>query len=140
MLFGYANIAIITEYNKRYNKIMKHFNLGNFLESHNDVTQEDVAQIIGASQPFVSLVKKGKRGLNEDMIDKLRKSYNDIDSYITDVQEAVVQHNEHGDNVGRDKVINNSSEEITVLKARLEAKESEIMWLRGLVEKLTLRQ
>lgn len=119
---------------------MKHFNLGNFLESHNDVTQEDVAQIIGASQPFVSLVKKGKRGLNEDMIDKLRKSYNDIDSYITDVQEAVVQHNEHGDNVGRDKVINNSSEEITVLKARLEAKESEIMWLRGLVEKLTLRQ
>lgn len=119
---------------------MKRFNIGKFLDNHNGVTQEEVAQIIGASQPFVSLVKKGKRGLDDDKINKLREKYNDVDSYITDEPETVVQHNEHGDNVGRDKVINNSSEEITILKARLEAKESEIMWLRGLVEKLTLRQ
>lgn len=119
---------------------MKRFNIGKFLSNHNDMTQEEFAQIIGASQPFASLVKKGKRSLNDEMLNKLREKYNDVDSYITDESEAIIQHNEHGDYVGRDKVINNSSEEITILKARLEAKESEIMWLRGLVEKLTLRQ
>lgn len=103
------------------------------------MSQVKLAEIIGVSQSFVAQAEKGERRYNDVMKDKLRVIYGDIGSYITELPNpTMVQNNRHGDNIGGDKIVSGDKDlEMARLRAELAAKDSEIMWLRGLVEKLT---
>jgi len=76
---------------------MEHFDLQRFRTDRN-LTQQDLATLLGCKQPFISAVEKGERELSDDKILILQEKYGDITGYISTIPE-VVQNNQNGDNI-----------------------------------------
>lgn len=118
---------------------MEYFDSRRFRNDHGKMSQTKFAEMIGVTQSFVAQAEKGERKYNDEMKDKLRSHFDDVDSYITELSGlTMVQNNNHGDNINGDKIVSEDTDiELVKLRAELDAKNSEIKWLRELVEKLT---
>lgn len=105
----------------------------------NSLTQAELAAYLGVKQGYISQVET--RGAEpQAIISKIIHNENGWDTTPLDSQ-TVIQYNNTGDNIGGDKLtFNSDNEEIIRLRAELKTKESEIKWLRNLVEKLSLRE
>lgn len=127
---------------------MAYIDLRRLREDNGRISQAQLAEKLGFTQPFISQIEDGKRRPNSQLLDALREMYGDIDCYITDepaAKKRVYQHNENGNNINGDTVLvggtcDEASVEIIKLRAELDAKEKEIQWLRSLVEKLSLQK
>lgn len=61
---------------------MERFDLQRFRKDKN-LTQKDLTDILGCSQPFISSVEKGNRPFPHEMMVILQSNYGYIDDYIT---------------------------------------------------------
>lgn len=122
---------------------MQYIDLKKLRADNGGITQSQLADLLGCKQPFIAQVETGVRSLGDDMLKILEDKFGDISAYITDFPEKpIVQNNRHGDNIGGDKILYSSEDkdaEIIRLTAKLEAAESEIAWLRSMVEKLSAK-
>lgn len=105
----------------------------------NSLTQSELATYLGVKQGYISQIEK-RCAEPQALISRIIQNENGWDTTPLDPQ-TVIQYNNNGDNIGGDKLtFNSDNEEIIRLRAELKAKESEIKWLRNMVERLSLRE
>lgn len=61
------------------------------LRKENNLTQTDLAKILGVGQSFLSALERGKKTLSKDKIEILKNKFGDISKYITDQPKLVIE-------------------------------------------------
>lgn len=121
---------------------MLYVDLKKLRADNSDMRQSVLAERLGCDQSYISQLETGNRRFTDEFLAKLESEFGDITPYITEppVKPQIVQNNENGDNINGNKILFDAeNEEIHRLKSLLESARNEIEWLRGMVEKLSLK-
>ena len=105
-------------------------------------TQTQLAEIAGCSQSFIAQVESGGRAISDDVLNRLRKYYADLDAYISDVADlsAIRQApKDEGSDQLETSIVQDKDAEIIRLTTKLDAALNEVAWLRSIVESFAKR-
>ena len=98
--------------------------------------QSELADILGCEQSYISQVESGKRNASDGMLDKLKATFGDITAYITESEDAP----QTARKVETSKLSKEDfAAQVIRLTSTIDAMEKEIIWLRSMIEKLTVK-
>jgi predicted transcriptional regulator len=94
------------------------FDLQQFIKS-NKLKQSDVAEIVGVSQPVVSMVVNGRSPCPDRWVELLREHYGDVDAYAIEEPAAVYETKKAGPKDPAEMTIIERLAETIVMQARI---------------------